>query len=424
MKDDRPAASLREKEESTNLSKPKKQKEKKQKKNPIALVKNILIAALCGYTLLNLEEIEENGIFSAYDKQIAPPTLASTSHSRTEDTWIVIVSTSRFWQNYRHTTNALAMYWAAKRSGVPDDHIVLMVAEKHACDARNVYPGTAFADKDLSVSLFCSGVEIDYVGDSVTAVNFLRVLTGNVPAGTPKHQQIFPTKNSNVVVYMTGHSGDNFMKFHDYEFISSYDMAQAFWRMHRKDRYHRLLFIVDTCQAATLYDQVDAPNVVSIGSSIKKEDSLSSFRRYAEELGAFNVDGFSGEFFWKFAEFGADAQEEKNRQQNVLGDSNSNSNSNTSEEWRLWGEPSHRRHTQVVDLTVTTAAPPEDYTFVDMMHEDFFTKSAMGSTLHCSHYDKETRKMTEGSNLNLREFKKGWRLRDFFGPPVVREEQP
>ena len=33
------------------------------------------------------------------------------------------VSTSRYWFNYRHTTNALTIYHRLRRSGVPDDNI-------------------------------------------------------------------------------------------------------------------------------------------------------------------------------------------------------------------------------------------------------------------------------------------------------------
>jgi hypothetical protein len=35
------------------------------------------------------------------------------------DTWAVIVSSSRFWLNYRHTSNALAVYQAVKRCDAP-----------------------------------------------------------------------------------------------------------------------------------------------------------------------------------------------------------------------------------------------------------------------------------------------------------------
>ena len=63
------------------------------------------------------------------------------------DNWAVIVSSSRFWFNYRHTSNALLVYRAVKRLGIPDSNIVLMLADQHACSARNPRPGTVFADE-------------------------------------------------------------------------------------------------------------------------------------------------------------------------------------------------------------------------------------------------------------------------------------
>ena len=49
----------------------------------------------------------------------------------------VIVSTSRYWFNYRHSSNAMLIYNRLRRTGVPDSNIVLMLADDHACDARN-----------------------------------------------------------------------------------------------------------------------------------------------------------------------------------------------------------------------------------------------------------------------------------------------
>lgn len=39
--------------------------------------------------------------------------------------------------------------------------------------------------------------------------------------------------------------------------------------------YHEILFMVDTCQANTLYSQFSSPNILAIGSSRKDENSYS-----------------------------------------------------------------------------------------------------------------------------------------------------
>lgn len=52
------------------------------------------------------------------------------------------VCASRFWYNYRHVANTLSMYQLIRRLGVPDSHIILMLADDMACNARNPLPGT------------------------------------------------------------------------------------------------------------------------------------------------------------------------------------------------------------------------------------------------------------------------------------------
>ena len=49
----------------------------------------------------------------------------------------VIVSSSRYWFNYRHVTNALSIYHLLKRGGMTDDNIILMLADDIPCNMRN-----------------------------------------------------------------------------------------------------------------------------------------------------------------------------------------------------------------------------------------------------------------------------------------------
>jgi phosphatidylinositol glycan class K len=241
---------------------------------------------------------------SGHSKRMYPlpirPGKLTPGPSNHTDQWAVIVSTSRFWHNYRHATNALEVYRVFRDSGVPDSHIVLMLADDIACEPRNVYPSTVHGTFDMKTNTMCADVEVDFSGDSVTAINFLRVLTGRMPAGTAERQQIFPGPNSNVFIYLTGHSGAHFMKFHDYDFMTSYDLGDAVATMHRLGRYHRLLFSVDTCQAETIFTHIDAPDAISLSSSAEYQNSLSHPHHYGAEIGNTLVDGFAAEFFKLF----------------------------------------------------------------------------------------------------------------------------
>lgn len=99
----------------------------------------------------------------------------SSSHT---NNWAVLVSTSRYWFNYRHMANALSMYRTVKRLGIPDSNIILMLADDVACNARNVFPGTVYNNAQKEVDLYGSNIEVDFRGYEVTVENFIRVLTG------------------------------------------------------------------------------------------------------------------------------------------------------------------------------------------------------------------------------------------------------
>uniref|UniRef100_A0A8C7ZI97 GPI-anchor transamidase n=1 Tax=Oryzias sinensis TaxID=183150 RepID=A0A8C7ZI97_9TELE len=189
--------------------------------------------------------------------------------------WAVLVCTSRFWFNYRHVANTLSVYRSVKRLGIPDSHIVLMLADDMACNHRNPKPATVFSHKNMELNVYGDDVEVDYRGYEVTVENFLRVLTGRLPPSTPRSKRLLSDDRSNILIYLTGHGGNGFLKFQDSEEISNVELADAFEQMWQKRRYNELLFIIDTCQGASMYERFYSPNIMALASSQVGEDSLS-----------------------------------------------------------------------------------------------------------------------------------------------------
>uniref|UniRef100_A0A8C5SX22 GPI-anchor transamidase n=1 Tax=Laticauda laticaudata TaxID=8630 RepID=A0A8C5SX22_LATLA len=72
-----------------------------------------------------------------------------------------------------------------------------------------------------------------------------------------------------------GHGGNGFLKFQDSEEITNVELADAFEQMWQKRRYNELLFIIDTCQGASMYERFYSPNIMALASSQVGEDSLS-----------------------------------------------------------------------------------------------------------------------------------------------------
>ncbi|KAA0191640.1 hypothetical protein HAZT_HAZT006823 [Hyalella azteca] len=163
------------------------------------------------------------------------------SHS---NNWAVLVDTSRFWFNYRHVANVLSMYRSVKRLGIPDSQILLMVADDMACNPRNPRPATVFNNAHQHINVYGEDVEVDYRGyEASLAVdlgpyleNFVRLLTGRLSPSTPRSKRLLTDDGSNVLLYMTGHGGDGFLKFQDSEEITNVELADAFEQMWQKKR--------------------------------------------------------------------------------------------------------------------------------------------------------------------------------------------
>lgn len=205
--------------------------------------------------------------------------------------WAVLVSTSRFWFNYRHMANVLSMYRTVKRLGIPDSQIILMLSDDVACNSRNLFPGSVFNNQDHAIDLYGDSVEVDYRGYEVTVENFIRLLTDRWSEDQPKSKRLLTDENSNIFIYMTGHGGDDFLKFQDAEEIASEDIADAFEQMYEKKRYNEIFFMVDTCQANTMYSKFYSPNVLAIGSSELDESSYSHHSDV--EIGVAVIDRFT-----------------------------------------------------------------------------------------------------------------------------------
>ncbi|AEO66570.1 uncharacterized protein THITE_2170323 [Thermothielavioides terrestris NRRL 8126] len=219
---------------------------------------------------------------------VASASLAGAEHT---SNWAVLVCTSRFWFNYRHLANVLSIYRTVKRLGIPDSQIILMLPDDMACNPRNAFPGTVYSNADRAVDLYGDNIEVDYRGYEVTVENFIRLLTDRVGDEMPRSKRLLTDDRSNILVYMTGHGGNEFLKFQDAEEIGAFDLADAFEQMWEKKRYNEILFMIDTCQANTMYSKLYSPNIIATGSS---ELDQSSYSHHADnDIGVAVIDRYT-----------------------------------------------------------------------------------------------------------------------------------
>lgn len=174
-----------------------------------------------------------------------------------------------------------------------------MIADDMACNPRNPRPGTVFNNANQHINVYGDDVEVDYRGYEVTVENFVRLLTGRTQSGTARSKKLLTDPGSNILIYLTGtfwdpaaqivcsefsyfggnthtgHGGDGFLKFQDSEEITNQELADAFEQMWQKKRYNEVFFMIDTCQAASMYEKFYSPNILAVASSLVGEDSLS-----------------------------------------------------------------------------------------------------------------------------------------------------
>lgn len=124
-------------------------------------------------------------------------------------------------------------------------------------------------------NLYDEEIEVDYKGEDVSVHNLLRTLSGRHEKAVPLSKRLRTDSASNVLIYLTGHGGEDFLKFSDRDDLQSHDLADAIKQMEIQQRYHELLLVVDTCEAFSLFSAIYSKNVLAIASSDYGEKSLS-----------------------------------------------------------------------------------------------------------------------------------------------------
>ena len=116
---------------------------------------------------------------------------------------------------------------------------------------------------------------MDYKGCEVNVENFFRLLTGRHYDYTPYSKSLSLNEYSNLLIYMSGHGGDGFLKFQDNEELLSLEFLDTFNQMRRNRRFNEIFLMIDSCQANTMFNSLTLPGILAAASSKLGEDSLS-----------------------------------------------------------------------------------------------------------------------------------------------------
>ncbi|KAG9341415.1 hypothetical protein JZ751_019224 [Albula glossodonta] len=189
--------------------------------------------------------------------------------------WILLVAGSRGWDNYRHQADVCHAYQMAKRNGIPDEQIIVMMYDDIAYNEENPYKGNIINEPN-GPNVY-TGVPRDYTGDDVSADNFLAVLRGDEASVIKRGpKRVIKSGSSDVIfVYLSDHGSSGIFAFPN----------------------STMVIYMESCQSGSMLNYLPwYIDVYGVSASTPEENSYACF--YDERRNAYLADAFSAAWMY------------------------------------------------------------------------------------------------------------------------------
>ncbi|XP_051958643.1 legumain-like [Xyrauchen texanus] len=213
--------------------------------------------------------------------------------------WVLLVSGSRGWENYRHQANVCHAYQMMRQNGIPNEQIVVMMYDDIAYNKKNPYPGEII--NEPHGSNVYPGVLKDYTRTDVTPENFLAVLKGDARA-VRKHENrgsekvIKSGENDTIFVYLSDHGGFGTFCFPK-STLYACDLIDTISEMVRAKKFSKMVIYMESCHSGSMFSHL--PKYVHVyGVSSSKAVQTTSACYYDKERKTYLTDEFSAA--WMF----------------------------------------------------------------------------------------------------------------------------
>lgn len=146
------------------------------------------------------------------------------------------------------------------------------------CSCRNPFQGKIyFTDQSNTRTEVCcrNQVNIDYKGPDQNNFSLINIFKGRSDYLSSNIRKLKTNQNSRIFVFINAHGGDQFVRVRTKTVILSEEFNRMLWEMYYKNMYKEILLVIDTCEGYTLFDNVTAPNLFLVSSSLKNEKGVS-----------------------------------------------------------------------------------------------------------------------------------------------------
>ncbi len=216
------------------------------------------------------------------------------TYNELNDSYALLVQGSCGWENYRHQADVLNVYQMLRKFGWDDDHIILILSDDIAGNAKNKTPGQVRCS--ISGEDLYGGAVIDYSTDTLVVSDISDILLGRRSAHLPT---VLDTDDrTDILVFWSGHGcvkssrkSDGFVWRGDDIFTDS-DLLGTLLEMDSGRRYRKMLLLFEPCFSRNMALQAEGfPGVLSIASAAGNESSFADF--HSSELGVWMSDRFT-----------------------------------------------------------------------------------------------------------------------------------
>lgn len=208
--------------------------------------------------------------------------------------WAVIAVGSKGFYNYRHQADACHAYQLMRKSGIPEENIILMMQDDVANSTENPFPGKLFNQPGDNPPDVYAGCKVDYKGDVVTAKLFMDVLTGTKSQG----KVLKSGPDDEVFINFVDHGGTGLVAFPNGPVLTVKDLSATLKTMQGKKMFKQLLFYMEACESGSMFpDLTSNGKILAVTAANGKESSWGTYCGDQAKVKGKNIGSCLGDLF-------------------------------------------------------------------------------------------------------------------------------
>ncbi|KAL1130442.1 hypothetical protein AAG570_011690 [Ranatra chinensis] len=198
--------------------------------------------------------------------------------SENRQIWAFLVAGSSGYYNYRHQADLCHAYQILHENGIPDENIIVMMADDIAFNQENPTPGVII-NSPGGPNVY-EGVPKDYTGKDVNPLNFINILSGNKTAmkNIGSGRVIESGPNDHVFVNFVDHGGAGVFCF-DEEVLTADVLIDTLKSMASRSQFSKMILYIEACFSGSMFDDLldDDLNIFALTAADPHESSYACY---------------------------------------------------------------------------------------------------------------------------------------------------